>query len=459
MDARWKNIPFKSTSEPLSPISADDYQYQNIHPDPRQDDGLHPAYSEHDRQTSAPEALGPPEVIRRNTTQLDPPKTLEDIAEQSSHDVKTPSLKQRIWQRHPRYWVWLLSVVSILGLALGLGIGLTIGRKVQGAMEGTGIVALDLGDDTTRITLYFQDRSGQIRQSQYKDGIWTGGTPQDTVVTSNARPGTPLMALSYAHNNELTWRVFYIDKDNILQESLNSNKTTGWASGFLGTSNFKTSPSANVGLTACVLKHWYGDPLGIRLYYGSAEGSVQELTWNFGDGAWGKGYTFPDSNPHGGCECTVRGSSITNVWLLNTNGELEQRWRDFNLSAISTGHPTGTWVKQLTYHPIHPNTSLSAINLPYTKNVNVHVQSPSNTITQLVATGVAETSIWGDSFPVGTVKGMQGTKIGSVVLKTTEGGQEIHVFFQEEGGGSGVVDFIRTLVGGTWARVVVPVGA
>lgn len=30
------------------------------------------------------------------------------------------------------------------------------------------------------------------------------GTSQDTVVTYDARSGTPLMALSYAHDDELT---------------------------------------------------------------------------------------------------------------------------------------------------------------------------------------------------------------------------------------------------------------
>lgn len=130
-----------------------------------------------------------------------------------------------------------------------------------------------------------------------------------------------------------------------------ANRPTNYT-GLLGTSNFKASSSPNVGLTACYNYHWYGNPFGLRLYYGSAEGSVQELTWNFGAGAWTKGYTFPGSNPHGGCECTVRGSSITSLWLLNTKGELEERWREFNLSANSSNHPAGTWIKRKCLPPI-----------------------------------------------------------------------------------------------------------
>ncbi len=100
-------------------------------------------------------------------------KILEEIVEETSDDVKTPTLRQRIWQRLRPCWNWLFAVV-ILGLALGLAIGLTIGRNIQGPMDGTGIVALDLGDGSAHITLYIQDRSGQIRQAQYEDGIGQG---------------------------------------------------------------------------------------------------------------------------------------------------------------------------------------------------------------------------------------------------------------------------------------------
>ena len=254
--------------------------------------------------------------------------------------------------------------------------------------------------------------------------------------------------------------------------------------GPLGTSKFEASSSATAGLTACFNENWYGDPFGLRLYYGSAQGSVQEIFWNFGDTAWSKGYTFPDSNPNGGCECTVRGSSITNVWLLNSKDELEQRWYDFNTSANSTTHKTGTWVKrkhtpspanselptlrattnsrprlELTYSPTHPNTAVAAINYASTKNV--HVQAPNQTIVELIATGAAENTTWQDFYQVGNsdVRGMSGTKFSTVVLNTTEGGQEIHVLFQEAAdAGRGVSDFVRTLVGGTWARLVVPEG-
>ncbi len=114
---------------------------------------------------------------------------------------------------------------------------------------------------------------------------------------------------------------------------------------------------------------------------------------------------------------------------------------------------------ELTYGPTHPNTSVAAINYASTKNV--HVQAPNSTVIELVATGAAENTTWQDFYQVGNldIEAMAGTKFSSVVLNTTEGGQEIHVLFQEDAdGGKSVSDFVRTLLGGTWAKFAVPMG-
>ena len=133
-----------------------------------------------------------------------------------------------------------------------------------------------------------------------------------------------------------------------MQEVINSNKSTGWTIRPLGSGRFKASNSSQVGLSACWNYDYYGrnnSGGGIRLYYGSAEGSVKELGWNYGNTAWDYLSSLSSSNPDGGVECTVRGTSITNVWLLNSAGELEQRWYDFNISAQTANHPTNIWVK------------------------------------------------------------------------------------------------------------------
>lgn len=49
---------------------------------------------------------------------------------------------------------------------------------------------------------------------------------------------------------------------------------------------------------------------------------------------------------------------------------------------------------------------------------------------------------------------LPGSNLGSVVLNTTLGGQEIHVYYQTNG--SDISEFVRTLDGVSWAEDVVP---
>ena len=115
--------------------------------------------------------------------------------------------------------VYGAAVMIILALALGLGLGLGLRREkhsvnvpMYGAINGSGIVALDL-DNTTKITSYTQRYDGVIVRSEYQDGNWSGGTDIGDIVTANgnfdgeslaARNGTPLMALSYVNDAELS---------------------------------------------------------------------------------------------------------------------------------------------------------------------------------------------------------------------------------------------------------------
>lgn len=243
---------------------------------------------------------------------------VETVHPQSSSDMFSPGIEdaERVTstpriKRYcglSRYPFFGLLAVVILIAALGLGLGLHFGldKPKGGAQKGSGVVAIDSGENIPLITAYHQDRSGIIRQDIYRNGIWS--MANDTVVTSDARDGSPLMALVYAMHGELTWRVLYVDKEDYLQEVINSNKSTGWTTGPLGSGRFKASNSSQVGLSACWNYEYYGRNNkggGIRLYYGSAEGSVKELGWSYGSTAWDYLASFPSSNPDGGVECTV----------------------------------------------------------------------------------------------------------------------------------------------------------
>jgi hypothetical protein len=111
----------------------------------------------------------------------------------------------------------ILVVLLILALALGLSLGLT--RKHQlhialapidnGAINGSGVVAIDL-DNKSTITAYTQNADGVIVVSEYTNENWTGGALSNLITANGsfngedltARKGTPLMAESYARDGE-----------------------------------------------------------------------------------------------------------------------------------------------------------------------------------------------------------------------------------------------------------------
>ncbi|KAI9760935.1 MAG: hypothetical protein M1835_000074 [Candelina submexicana] len=394
-----------------------------------------------------------------------------------------------------RFWICVLAALSIAAI-IAIIVGCVVGLRgngsrhtgapnyasTTGVFNGSGVVALDNGDGSSKIIMYSQYHNGDIRRSEYLDGKWSGGQSTDAVevVGRKARNGSALMAVSFEQGDELIvsfdlktnsndpqpnlvkWRVFYIDVDGYLQESINSNKTQGgWFTGPLGQGRFKVSDSPHVGLSACHNPQWYGAPYnssagGLRLYYGAGNHTVQELRWIDGRTAWEMGANFPDSDGDGGVECTVAHSappSITNLWLLNTKGELEQRWFDFNESAATNGHKVGVWSKALTYPGPRPQSHITAITASKDQKL-VHFQLANNTVRELIVEGTAESTIVRSYLDIKEKPALPGSHLGSVVLNTTLGGQEIHVYYQTNG--SDISEFVRTLDGLSWAEDVVP---
>lgn len=47
------------------------------------------------------------------------------------------------------------------------------------------------------------------------------------------------------------WHIFYIDTENVLQETINGNTTNNWEIGPLGDSNYKAMDDPHVALQGC----------------------------------------------------------------------------------------------------------------------------------------------------------------------------------------------------------------
>lgn len=177
MTSPWADIPFKQPNDSISPDADPGLQSYNMYHDMKQDDGMHAAAFEH--RPSDPIVVVPAHTVPREALQSisNNNRFEESTDEKPTQEDKTPTSKRRLPPFIRRYWIWILVFfLAVVGLALGLGLGLLMRNKAHGAEAGSGISALDLGDGSARMTLYFQHHSGQIRQAQDKGGAWTGYT-------------------------------------------------------------------------------------------------------------------------------------------------------------------------------------------------------------------------------------------------------------------------------------------
>lgn len=145
-------------------------------------------------------------------TPLDPTSAPNDQLPKSSD---SRFLNRRVCGIRMRWIILAIAalVVLIFVLGIGLGVGLHSSGSKSGALSGTKIslVAqpfINGGGSDHSLVMYFQHRSGQIRWMGLDDnGKWTGGD-SSTLVAGDAKPGTPISAVSYTWDGATFWRLY-----------------------------------------------------------------------------------------------------------------------------------------------------------------------------------------------------------------------------------------------------------
>ncbi|TKA75692.1 hypothetical protein B0A55_03181 [Friedmanniomyces simplex] len=209
------------------------------------------------------------------------------------------------------------------------------------AMAGTGFATAVSADGSGRLLMYYQDANGRIIENSYLNESWTledSSLIDQSMVTNDATRGSPLAAVSYTLNGLQYRQVFYIDGTGLVKttNSTTVNDTnaiaTSWTTPYAIT-NDPASTSGTAGLAAC------SDHVGmngIRVYYGSGSGYVQEVAYQFNNTAygWNGMNSFASSDPNSGVACvvfdnTVQEDQYVNVYMRNTSGIVVQNYFDF----------------------------------------------------------------------------------------------------------------------------------
>ena len=227
-----------------------------------------------------------------------------------------------------------------------------------------------------------------------------------------------------------------------------------------------------------------------HLYYGGDDNLVHELQYNLSSLEWAPQTTFANTNGNAGIACSASDSSLSYVFLANTQDKLELWWKDGSHTAANcTKHPVGTWNKGikpvvrlrrlglplLIFYllvpssappSIHPNTSISRIRISNTGNL-LFFQDPSYAVKALQPNVAAENSTWGSLLDIGSAVAAPASQMATntlfqgnfsnqpnMSLTEIQAESGFHLFLQERG--NDIVEYVRGYIGGQWTSESLP---
>jgi hypothetical protein len=333
------------------------------------------------------------------------------------------------------------------------------------------------------------------------DRKWIGGTKAETVA-SDAKPATPISAVSFALNttqyvSECTARfqvialmiakfhIFYVDKGNTVKQLTYANTTNIWENGPLSDLNLKVYDAPSSGLQACWKGNYYGDSdftkfptanglnntqaydnelLGMNIWFAIDDSTFQQYAWYSGQDqdVWVPIERWSGFNGHAGVGCYSWGTGTTTYAMLsNKEHNVEFWWKDTNETVASTStHPINSWQNATKggIRNAHPATSLGFTTYFYAqmedrsiKGYNVSYQAENTTFTEDETFSITD--------PAGAVKALGGTHMSVTSFAETTLGEDgqrknvwdsLYVFFQTEG--DDISAFTRPMAGGEWTK-------
>ncbi|CAF9903017.1 MAG: hypothetical protein ALECFALPRED_000102 [Alectoria fallacina] len=321
--------------------------------------------------------------------------------------------------------------------------------STEGAFNGTGFATLTENISTEPLLhLFYQNYTGQVQHAvRAPGGSWSGG---DINITTNARGGTPLAAVNYTSNGNLTTHMFYIDSTNLLQEKISTDNMTTWTEGPLGDSKFEASDESTA-MTAFYSGSWLGaiasKSAGIRLYYGAPDNCIHELSFSPGSSSsWNASSTF-DNNTNGNAGMTsdwLESNATAQLWTLDTNNELKLWYYIYNTTNENDQTPAniayGQWAEGISTAPVSVLTNSS---LTYALGLLVY-QQPNSDVEAIppLTAGPSGVGSWGAVVDSGTNSvntAMTGGTLAAAALPigtdtdVSTNGTYLYVFNQQNG--------------------------
>ena len=164
--------------------------------------------------------------------------------------------------------------------------------------------------------LFYQHTNGDIQKAVY-NGSWQ----KPVYVTNDARLGTGLAtAWGTGEPDEKIW-LYYIDKDDKLQELRGTHGNETWIRGTLGNPAFEAAN--NYSALSMEFLGQCGTGINAFLCYQTADGTVRQVLWNSLEDSWLPGLNFTDVKPRSDF-VTYDRNSAWRVFLMNRDFQVIQ---------------------------------------------------------------------------------------------------------------------------------------
>ncbi|KAF7185321.1 hypothetical protein HII31_13300 [Pseudocercospora fuligena] len=264
-------------------------------------------------------------------------------------------------RRKVALWVIALVVaIIIIAAALGGALGATLGNKSSNnsssssgngnnggssndpsagtlannigntAQDKTGLALLHM-PNSDDLYMYYMSEGNQIVEAKYSNSNWqkqNRDLPASTTnITNDAADGSPIAAIHYTLQGNTIYRQIFFIGSNGLIATCNTTDNAAWSSPYNPVIDLK--PSSTTKSLAAVADTSSGNLYGIRVYFGSSAGYIQEIGTDFGEAEppyWHSDWSwFNQSDPEAGV-ASVLINNNNHLYLRNSTTGLLQQW-------------------------------------------------------------------------------------------------------------------------------------
>ncbi|KAL8734494.1 MAG: hypothetical protein Q9166_001394 [cf. Caloplaca sp. 2 TL-2023] len=198
------------------------------------------------------------------------------------------------------------------------------------------------------MALFYQMTDGRLYYiSRSQARIWQGTSDLNI---SDAKLGTPLCS-TYSNYKDgsvyvspgtenyglfftlIQWWLFYVDKNNVIQNSYSQSDPTTWRRGNVGDKGYKVPDRSDIPFTVSRGRQYNATKNdlynGLSLYTSDEAGSFREYIYADQDDTWSDGYTFPNTDGLG--PATIFSES-RDAYLFNVNSDhaIQIWWRRYD---------------------------------------------------------------------------------------------------------------------------------